>query len=106
MSDGTVRIDDGGSAFPVGTKTIHKDHYSGNEYADSCGWDGGMSLRDYFAAKAMQSFVLAGATNNEAANTFTSAAKKMGKRTILVTAELAYRMADDMLIARKNGGAA
>jgi hypothetical protein len=63
-----------------------------------------MSLRDYFAAKAMQSFVLAGATNTEAASTFTSDAKKMRKRTSLVTAELAYQMADDMLAARKAGG--
>ena len=65
-------MSDGGTAFPVTKENLHQTlaHV-------------GMSLRDYFAAKAMQSFVL--------------------NKNILLddAAELAYKMADAMLRARE-----
>ena len=69
----TIKIEDGGPAFPGKA-------YSGlpNE---------GLSLRDYFAAKAMQAHIVG---RGEFADT--------NKRTI---AECAYDMADAMLEARK-----
>ena len=65
----------GGSAFP--TSNYQK------IVPISTGYSEGMTLRDYFAAKAMQSFVL--------------------NKNILLddAAELSYKMADAMLIARE-----
>lgn len=63
------KINDGGPAFPRGN------------------WDMGMTLRDYFAAKAMQ----AAATNPEGANGFTFTER----------ARWAYEQADAMLSARE-----
>ena len=65
----------GGSAFP--TSNYQK------IVPISTGYSEGMTLRDYFAAKAMQSFVL--------------------NKNILLddAAELAYKMADAMLRARE-----
>ena len=73
-------IKDGGAAFPG-----HNPNYDGN-------WDkrstvGGMSLRDYFAAKAMQA---------DLANT-TTAVDEHWRDGIAVDA---YKMADAMLQAR------
>jgi hypothetical protein len=44
-------INDGGPAFPIGTKTIRRDEYSGHEYPDEYGFREGMSLRAYAAIK-------------------------------------------------------
>ena len=68
----TNKIEDGGPAFP----------YHGPDSGKV-----GMSLRDYFAAKAMQAHIVG---RGEFADT--------NKRTI---AECAYDMADAMLEARK-----
>lgn len=86
---------DGGPAFPT----------LGDEFMQ-CGdgvWrpkseygiqgDPGMSLRDYFAAKAMQ-----GHCGNSRLGSFTSASRD---EDLLRAAELYYRMADAMLKARK-----
>ena len=51
---------------------------------------GGMTLRDYFAAKAMQGLI--------AADAHDGGCVKCGDKYI---APLAYEMADDMLIARE-----
>ncbi|WP_029519738.1 hypothetical protein [Pantoea agglomerans] len=62
---------DGGPAFPVGTGT-------------------GMTLRDYFAAQVVQGLV-SGYSLNKATNT-----------TVVTSfAEQAYRVADEMIKARK-----
>ena len=68
-------MNDGGTAFP--TSNYQK------IVPVSTGYSEGMTLRDYFAAKAMQSFVL--------------------NKNILLddAAELAYKMADAMLRARE-----
>ena len=52
---------------------------------------GGMSLRDYFAAKAMQSMLLADTDNGRFRDTESR------------TAEFAYRAADAMLAQRDKG---
>lgn len=80
--------DNGGPAFPVTKRWNEK-------YADEAGYGrtrevvgllGGMSLRDYFAAKAMQACV---------------ADPTWRREHIGTTAETAYAMADVMLKARQ-----
>jgi hypothetical protein len=63
-------IDDGGLAFPINGNDVHASHP-------------GMSLRDYFAARAMQAFC------------------PQNNITYRTVAEMAYRQADAMLEARK-----
>ena len=53
-------FDSSGPAFPVSTTDWRRGHQSGvNEWQFP-----GMSLRDYFAAKAMQSLIIEGAGHN------------------------------------------
>lgn len=72
-------INDGGPAFPI--PLLPGQSYQGHAPCD------GMTLRDYFAAKAMQ----AAATNPEGANGFTFSER----------AKWAYEQADAMLKARE-----
>lgn len=72
MTTTTKPMDDGGFAFPWGEHGTRL---------------GGLSMRDYFAAKAMQ----AAATNPEGANGFTFSER----------AKWAYEQADAMLRARQ-----
>lgn len=72
------QIHDGGPAFPVSTsdpRIGHQDGYGTWQFP-------GLSVRDYFAAKAMQSIV------------------GRGFNTWDLVAERAYEMADAMLAAR------
>jgi hypothetical protein len=78
------RIDDGGSAFP----TLFMNGQSG-EYFPST--DGGMSLRDYFAAKALAA-MLANPDKD---------ARKRGASGLDYFPAYAYEYADAMLRARK-----
>jgi hypothetical protein len=71
-------IDDGGPAFP---------------YEDARPGRSGMSLRDYFAAKAMAAFVINRDLPSEPTSTYYI--------DIVAVADGAYRMADAMLKARK-----
>jgi hypothetical protein len=71
-------INDGGPAFPVA-----EDH----KVAADLPWTCGMTLRDYFAAKAMQAILSAPDANKK---TFTS-----------LIAGVAYQFADAMLKARE-----
>ena len=89
MSD----INDGGPAFPVldtsqnlatGETTVHQACYSG------------MTLRDYFAAKAMQGLLSDGSAINE------DTGKKLSiPDDAALIAVVAYDIADAMLEARK-----
>ena len=72
--------DDGGTAFPFSFENVE-----GGRYAKSI-TSGGMSLRDYFAAKALQSLVESGFDD---------------KADFPDVAERAYVYADAMLKARK-----
>jgi hypothetical protein len=84
MSDETKRIDDGGAAFP------RTSHYP-TEAQD------GMSLRDYFAAKAMQA-ALANQAMLDKIKALVHGDVAAGHEWI---AEGAYLTADAMLRARK-----
>ena len=64
-------IDNGGPAFPVGSGDMRD--------------PGGMSLRDYFAAKAMQGLM----------------ASPSDPASVEIAAEWSYKVADAMLEARK-----
>jgi hypothetical protein len=77
---------DGGSAFPLGTKTINKDHYTGDSYADEDGYEGGMTLRDYFAGQALAGVLVAWHPSEGEAEKW---------------ATNAYAVADAMLAARE-----
>jgi hypothetical protein len=78
-------IDDGGPAFPYLTASE-----SGREVTTHEG-EPGMSLRDYFAAKAMAGLIV---------NTTPDLAKGVSASHI---AKAAYDLADAMLIARATG---
>jgi len=69
---------DGGTAFPAET---------------TLGYEEGMTLRDYFAAKAMQSYV--------GDEPFGDACTFMGKDVNEEIARVAYQIADAMLEARQ-----
>ena len=86
-----MSIDDGGPAFGqvVELRCVRVDPFGGEEWEPALA-QGGMSLRDYFAAKAMQGLIGDGALR-EAANRVCS------------LAGLAYQQADAMLEARKAG---
>lgn len=92
MSDtDNPRIDDGGTAFGqvVELRCVRVDPYGSEEWEPALA-QGGMSLRDYFAAKAMQGLVAYGALH-QAGN------------SVLLLAGLAYQQADAMLEAKKAG---
>lgn len=78
-------IDYGGPAFPVVTRKGY------DEYGHQAGatiWQfGGMTLRDYFAAKAMQGMLAEGSTESTAMSSLLAAC--------------AYDIADAMIAARK-----
>lgn len=81
--------DTSGPAFPSELGPLENDHMiqTGN-----CQWHHpGMTIRDYFAAKAMQSAYIHYSGDDEATKHWTSAG----------LAESAYAMADAMLEARK-----
>ena len=48
---------DGGPAFPVSTRPMENETGYGHQDGFSTWQHGGMTLRDYFAAKAMQSML-------------------------------------------------
>lgn len=78
---------DGGPAFPFDIQMVHQRERKATE---------GMSLRDYFAAKAMQGF-LAGPSMTAVSECAQDA--KMDEQTFIVTT--AYQIADAMLKARE-----
>lgn len=81
------QIEDGGPAFPLPRKYTEP----GNDIAYH--EDFGMTLRDYFAAKAMEG-ILAGKAGNM---------DLWESETAVMTAQHAYERADAMLRARKAG---
>lgn len=88
-------IDNGGPAFPL--QSIGPDFSPG--YA-------GMSLRDYFAAAAMQGLLAHHGVYEEDAHHYSLCSKKESRRRESavpneMAADYAYRVADAMLDARK-----
>jgi hypothetical protein len=85
------QINNGGPAFPVIPPCdIEGAIASGFPYPDS-----GMTLRDYFAAKAMQSLVASWQNAHD-----------VTYERLNATAEGSYMLADAMLAARQQGGEA
>lgn len=81
-----TRIDDGGPAFPT-----HAHPGSSDGAAMS-----GMTIRDYFAAKAMQA-IIGGAL----ASAIQSTARDSGKTETQIVAGAAYEFANAMIAARR-----
>jgi hypothetical protein len=76
---------DGGPAFPVEVQT-YNGMMRGLQTSSHSQWETGMSLRDYFAAKAMPDLM-----------------RDVGDRSpFCEVAKMAYEMADAMLAARSN----
>jgi len=73
--------DNGGAAFPIPGEVLHTKDGGMIAHANP-----GMTLRDYFAAKALMSML--------------STPDKIGEGTPAIAAELAYRFADAMLAER------
>lgn len=84
-------INDGGPAFPFDEKNDHGSLYHGNP---------GMTLRDYFAAKALTGYAANARVMDNAIDGWTESG---GQRELCVAeylAGLAYEVADAMLKAR------
>jgi hypothetical protein len=77
-----MSINDGGRAFP--------------RTSDAYGPEFGMSLRDYFAAKAMQGYLANPWQAKELDETGDSSTEQMR-----IVADISYAMADAMLVARE-----
>ena len=77
---------DGGPAFPTGGADWNQSTHS----FDHAPLEGGMTLRDYFAAKAMSAL---------------SVDMDWSDDTIAATVGMAYRVADAMLAERAKGAA-
>ena len=82
----------GGSAFPYGEKIIEIDTYGDNRTETTYGMQEGMTLRDYFAAKAMQTLLEAAITSDVSV--------ELRNKAVMLVATTAYQIADLMLIER------
>ena len=80
-------------AFPTGIITDDKGKIIGGS--------NGMTLRDYFAAKAMQGAITGLASNKEMAMLAQHAWKKAGKTDYEYITNQAYKYADAMMKARE-----
>ena len=78
----------GGPAFPISVMTYQPDHPESPRYTTT--WHNGMTLRDYFAAKAMQGWL----------STYGANVPQQAVPTENI-AMLAYQIADAMLKARE-----
>lgn len=88
---------DGGPAFPLPEgQVLHNSEHGFVEAEDHARYhESGMSLRDYFAAKAMQGYL----ANAWQAETLDSLGESSAQQMATV-AEISYAMADAMLAAR------
>lgn len=87
------QISDGGPAFPV----VELNRTTGNP----CDQHFGLSLRDYFAAKAMHAHLLTDTVPGPACDALVDAAHEAGRDPIDHLCVNAYEVADAMLRARK-----
>ena len=88
-----MSVKDGGSAFPVPPGNISG---GGDQFFPTVG----MSLRDYFAAKAMHSELMTNGVPGEACDAMVNRALALGVDPRRHMANNAYEMADAMLAAR------
>lgn len=87
------QIRDGGPAFPQ----VELNRKTG----DYCDQHFGLSMRDYFAAKAMHAELITCGIPSEACDALIAAANEAGRTPEQQVAWNAYRMADAMLTARE-----
>jgi hypothetical protein len=85
-------INDGGPAFPVECQWYEEQAPQGIQTGSRTGWTTGMSLRDYFAAKAMVGYM----------GYITSWEGVAMSRSHKEIAEESYAIADAMIAARKS----
>lgn len=88
---------DGGSAFP---RELPKAQFSPDECLRIIEQHSGMTLRDYFAAKAMHAEMLTCGVPGQACEEMVGAAFRAGREPEAQIAWNAYRVADAMLAAR------
>jgi len=86
-----IENDSGGPAFP---HFVADGHYKGSVHFP------GMTIRDYFAAKALAGLLAGDAHQDVVLHTLMDDDGKILRR-----AEFAYKLADAMLVARKAGAA-
>ena len=91
MEERTTERPDGGPAFPVDQLASNR----GNQLMD------GMTLRDYFAAKAMQAQVITDLVPGETCDELLEAAAAAGQDPLYRLALGSYEIADAMLKARQ-----
>ena len=100
-----ANIDDGGAAFPCSKRILEN-------FMDECGYwrtrtvtveVGGMSLRDYFAAKAMHAELNTAGMLEGPRDALADAAAHSGRSVEDQIAFNAYELADAMLRARTGG---
>lgn len=84
--------DDGGQAFPIPVAI--------GQAGDEIQAYPGMTLRDYFAAKAMHAHVATDLIPGEACDALLDAAEAAGRDPLLQLAFCSYEIADAMLLAR------
>lgn len=84
----------GGPAFPAEMDTEYSTSVVTTKFL-------GMSLRDYFAAKAMQAQCITDMVPGEACDALVEAAIKHGQDTVYRLALNSYEIADAMLKARQ-----
>lgn len=95
--DGQTAQTDGGPAFP---RYEYSQHYSdGHKFQPVIDHEPGMSLRDYFAAKAMQSLAIAFHTDQDTARFIEGLAVTMKCRQIDAIAARAVAQADSLIAA-------
>lgn len=93
-----AEINDGGPAFPV-----NSDEYDHNNDRWRPRSEGGMTLRDYFAAKAMQAQLITDGQPGEAAESLIEAAFNARQDPVYRLALNSYSVADAMIRAREGG---
>lgn len=86
---------DGGPAFPGGVNSVYTDIDAGQPT------QAGMSLRDYFAAKALQSAIITDTVPGAACDAMIAEAVRNGREPEDQMAMSAYAFADAMLRARE-----
>ena len=93
-----MSIETGGPAFPqVDTETVG----SHGEYQDRVYSYGGMTLRDYFAAKALVGALANSDSGNGAMEPTMMFVGRAPEQACELLATFAYRLADAMLAARQ-----
>lgn len=99
MSEERKNIDDGGPAFPTHERDDMRGYGGGLTFVPV----GGMTLRDYFAAQALQG-MLSALGRNEMWQGINQTASTNGVNVTKHLATLAYEHADAMLAARRDRG--